>query len=195
MPRVKAHREQKAKRPAGGPGRPAAIEVLLRDLDDVLDRIVVEGTKYAESQNHPVLPLLVMRAARWLISRRVVDMESAPNVTSPSAKKTTPRIEDAWARAAIETQARGQVLPALPDRGEGKATSPLDTLAEELATYRARLPELVQEHQGDSLLIKGTEIIGFFPDDDSAFQEGRRRFGAAPVLVKEVAFPERVVWI
>ena len=192
-PTVNRYREKETKRSAGGPGRPASVEILLRELDDLLERIAAESTECAEAQHDPLLPSLAMRAARWLVSRRVVDRESGPNTASPSPKKTTARIEDAWSQAAIETQARGHVLPLPSDRMEGRSTSALDVLAEELATYRAHLPELLREHRGDFMLDKGTEIIGFFPDDSAAIREGYRRFGGAPFLVKEVAFPERVV--
>ena len=71
----------------------------------------------------------------------------------------------------------------------------LDAIATEIATYKARLPEMAQEHEGEFVLIKGTEIVGFFPDDPTAEREGHRRFGLVPFVVKQVKAHERVVYI
>ena len=59
----------------------------------------------------------------------------------------------------------------------------------------ACLPELVRDHDGEYVLIKGTEIIGFFADDASAMREGYRRFGIVPLLVKRITANERVIYI
>jgi hypothetical protein len=57
------------------------------------------------------------------------------------------------------------------------------------------LPEMAREHEGEFVLIKGTEVVGFFRDDPSAEREGRRRFGLGPFLVKQVREHERVIYI
>jgi hypothetical protein len=43
-------------------------------------------------------------------------------------------------------------------------------LEKELATYRRELPKMLEEHAGDYVLIHGDEVIGFWPDEDSAWE-------------------------
>jgi hypothetical protein len=71
----------------------------------------------------------------------------------------------------------------------------VEAIAEEFATYRAHLSEMVAEHDGEFVLIKRDEIVGFFPDVSSAFREGRRRFGIVPMLVKRITVNEPVIYI
>ena len=95
-----------------------------------------------------------------------------------------------------EEQRNGQPGSAIPASAKtGVSPSSLEAIAEEIATYRARLPELVKEHDGEFVLIKGNEIVGFFPDESSAFREGRRRFGVVPMLGKRITANEPVIYI
>lgn len=71
----------------------------------------------------------------------------------------------------------------------------LEALAGDIATYRAHLAEMAKEHEGQYVLIREGQIIGFFPDFTSGAREGTRRFGCVPFLVKEVYPVERVVYI
>jgi hypothetical protein len=71
----------------------------------------------------------------------------------------------------------------------------LEALAGDIATYRAHLEEMATEHDGQFVLIREGEIIGFFPDFTAAAREGYRRFGIVPFLVKEVTATEEVVYI
>ena len=86
----------------------------------------------------------------------------------------------------IETQKNGQPGSVSRDRGEVGQRRPWTRLAEEIATYRARLSEMAKEHEGEFALIKGTEIVRFFPDDLSALREGQRRFGSVPSSSSEL---------
>jgi len=95
----------------------------------------------------------------------------------------------------IEAQQNGQPGSAIPDHAEIAANWSLDALAEEIATYRARLSEIVTGHEGEFAFVEGTEIVGFFPDESSALREGRGRFGFVPFLVKRITAFERVVTI
>ena len=45
------------------------------------------------------------------------------------------------------------------------------------------------------MLIKGYDIIGFFPDRSSARQVGYDRFGYVPMLIKEIQEKERIYYI
>src|SRR5271155_2256341 len=83
---------------------------------------------------------------------------------------------------------------AKPDSGKAPPIWSIEAIAEEIATYKGRLPEMASEHEGEFVLIKGNEVVGFYPDDSSALREGRRRFGFVPFLVKQVKAHERVIY-
>ena len=59
------------------------------------------------------------------------------------------------------------------------------SFAEELLTYKKQLDELL-EHKGQYVLIKGSEVIGFFAALDAALEAAAERFGEDPVLIKQV---------
>ncbi len=67
-------------------------------------------------------------------------------------------------------------------------------LERELATYSAKLPELL-EHEGKFVLIHGETVADFFSTFDDAVEEGRQRFGLVPFLVKQVLAIEPIVFI
>ena len=96
--------------------------------------------------------------------------------------------------AMNEPTENGPALDAVPDRPRGERRDPLARIAQEIATYKARLPELL-EHEGEYVLIKGDEVIGFFKGSRAALREGYRRFGIVPFLVKKVAAVEPVIYI
>jgi hypothetical protein len=192
MPKLKGQRKKETKPPAAGPVRPTEVETLLRERDGLLERIVGEGTKCADSLNDPLLPRLGLLAARWLVSRRLLDLELAFNGTRILPGDTPWRVEDAWIKAAIEADTPTGSFSSAP---KGRVDDPLAPIAEEIATYRTRLSEMLKDHEGEFVLIKGSEIVGFFPDDSSAIREGDRRFGVVDLLVKQVTAKERVVWI
>lgn len=82
-----------------------------------------------------------------------------------------------------------------PLEPRGCALWGLEALADDIATYRAHVAEMVKEHEGEYVLIREGKIIGFFPDRSRAVREGYRRFGIVPFLVREVAATEPVVYI
>ena len=45
-------------------------------------------------------------------------------------------------------------------------------LDEEVRTFIAHRSELLAQHRGEVALVKGTEVIGTFPDEESAYEEG-----------------------
>lgn len=93
----------------------------------------------------------------------------------------------------METNGHPDPSPAEPERVRPRWG--LEALAADIATYRARIAEMVKEHEGEYVLIREGEIIGFFPDSSSAVREGYQRFGYVPFLAKEVTPTERVVYI
>ena len=100
------------------------------------------------------------------------------------------------ARRAIGSLLRDRIdesLGVTQATGIGPPRAPIP-LKLEIATYRARLPELLA-HLGEYVLIKGYDIIGFFPDRSSARQMGYDRFGYVPMLIKEIQEKERIYYI
>jgi len=84
-------------------------------------------------------------------------------------------------------------LDELPEDRSGEAA--VAAMAEEIATYRAHLPQLLREQAGKFVLIKGADILGTFPDRSTALREGYRRFGVVPFLVRQIVDPEPVVYL
>jgi hypothetical protein len=64
-------------------------------------------------------------------------------------------------------------------------------LAAELDVYEAHLPDWV-DREGQHVLIKGEEVVGFFSTRDEALMTGYTRFGIVPFLVKQIAQVEPV---
>jgi hypothetical protein len=62
------------------------------------------------------------------------------------------------------------------------------SLAEELTTYRDRLPELLQ-HEGAYVVIKG-KTYKILPDREAALQYAMKRYWPVPVLVKKIVAKE-----
>ncbi len=63
---------------------------------------------------------------------------------------------------------------------------------QELAAYRAKLPEL-QSQSGKYVLIKGDNIEGIFDTYNDALTVGYERFRLEPFLVQQIAIVERVL--
>ena len=59
-------------------------------------------------------------------------------------------------------------------------------LDEEVRIFTARKAELLAQHQGEVALVKGAEVIGTFPDEESAYEEGLKRFGNVPFLIQPI---------
>lgn len=67
-------------------------------------------------------------------------------------------------------------------------------LERELATYREKLPELVQ-HEGKYVLIHGDSVADIFATYQDALRQGYRQFGLEPFLVKQILSTERIHFI
>jgi hypothetical protein len=83
------------------------------------------------------------------------------------------------------------------DRASQSATDDggLAELADEMATYQERLPDLLRDRPGDFVLIKGREVAGVFPDRSAALRDGYRRFGVVPFLVRQIAAQGPAVFV
>jgi len=67
-------------------------------------------------------------------------------------------------------------------------------LEKELATYKAKLPEL-KAQAGKYVLIHGEEVIGIYSAYDDALKEGYEKFGLDPFLVKRIEAVEQAHFI
>jgi hypothetical protein len=62
-------------------------------------------------------------------------------------------------------------------------TSPL---TREIATFDRERERLEREHVGKFVLIRGDEVIGTYDAFQTAADEGLRRFGNTPFLIREI---------
>ena len=62
-------------------------------------------------------------------------------------------------------------------------------LAEEVRTYEAHLPTWA-DREGQFVLIKGRDTLGFYPRDVEALEAGYKRVGGGPFLVTQILRPE-----
>ncbi|HWK88869.1 MAG TPA: hypothetical protein VNP72_02715 [Longimicrobium sp.] len=68
------------------------------------------------------------------------------------------------------------------------------TLESELATYREKLPGLLQ-HEGKYVLIHARDVAGVFSSYEDALRQGYREFGLSPFLVKQIQTTEQVQFV
>jgi hypothetical protein len=59
-------------------------------------------------------------------------------------------------------------------------------LAAELVTYRDRLEEMLRDHEGEFVVMKGDRIVGYYPSRQAALKSAFKTFGRETVLVKRV---------
>ena len=57
------------------------------------------------------------------------------------------------------------------------------TLEEEQATFESQLDDLLREHKGQFALVRGGVVIGFFPDEASAYEAAIKQFGPEAVFL------------
>jgi hypothetical protein len=65
-------------------------------------------------------------------------------------------------------------------------------LNQELAFHGEHKSELLKHHNGRFVLIKGRQVVGSFAKFQEAFEEGVRRLGHVPMLIKKVLAEEPV---
>src|SRR5947209_5562276 len=65
-------------------------------------------------------------------------------------------------------------------------------LEKELAQFEKMKSELLKNHEGKFVLIRGEEFIGTFDSAENAYGEGVKRFGRDPFLIKKVTEREEV---
>ncbi len=72
-----------------------------------------------------------------------------------------------------------------------KASTGSFALTQELKTYEANLAGWA-DRQGQFVLIRGRDILGFYPCHDDALEAGYDRFGSGPFLVKQILADEPI---
>jgi hypothetical protein len=70
---------------------------------------------------------------------------------------------------------------------------PLDLTRENAAFERER-PRLVRDHLGQIALIRGDEVVGAFPNLETAFDEGVRRFGYVRFICRPITEKDEPEW-
>jgi hypothetical protein len=61
-----------------------------------------------------------------------------------------------------------------------------ESLRVETAFFDSMRAEWLKDHGGEWALVRGRELLGFFPSLEEAYTHGRDRFGIDPFLVKRV---------
>ena len=61
-----------------------------------------------------------------------------------------------------------------------------EPLDHEATVFNQHVAEWRESHLGEVVLIKGDEVVGFYPSLDDAFKAGTARFGLEPFLVKRI---------
>ena len=69
------------------------------------------------------------------------------------------------------------------------------SLARELVTFRDKLDEMLDGHEGDFVVIKGDKIIGYHADREDAVKEVFEKFGTEAALVKKVMELEPLLFL
>jgi hypothetical protein len=66
-------------------------------------------------------------------------------------------------------------------------------LDQELETFQRELPRLLQEHEGEYVLIHADQVDSFWKTEDEADEAGCDRFGLELFLIKKVQKEEPVL--
>lgn len=96
------------------------------------------------------------------------------------------RRKKTWRKPAVPMFDWRKFEPSMYEVGDGQPS-----LAEELTTYRDRLPELL-EHEGEYVVIKGREYR-ILPDRESALAYSLDHYWPEPALVKKIAAKEPII--
>ena len=63
-----------------------------------------------------------------------------------------------------------------------------EVIEEYINIFMGLFPQMLKEHEGEWTVIgKDREPLGFFETSDEAFYVGARKYGRAPMLVREVS--------
>lgn len=62
---------------------------------------------------------------------------------------------------------------------------------QELQTYEACLPQLLKQHEGEYVVIRGTDVLRYFPSYGEALEWAYAEFGLEPFFVKRIFTTEQ----
>ena len=65
-------------------------------------------------------------------------------------------------------------------------------LENELKYYEEHKAEFLKEHESHFVVIKEADVLGFFPNEATAFEMGFKKYGNEPFLIKQVKKEEVV---
>jgi hypothetical protein len=66
-------------------------------------------------------------------------------------------------------------------------TATMEPLRQELKTYETHREQLLGEARGKYVLIRGDSVVATYDTEQDAINEGYRKFGNVPFLVKRIA--------
>jgi hypothetical protein len=81
--------------------------------------------------------------------------------------------------------------PKQARKNEAKASASPFPLAEEVRTYEAHLPGWA-DRQGQFVVIRGRDVLGFYPCHEDALEAGYDQLGSGPFLVKQILAREPI---
>ncbi len=81
--------------------------------------------------------------------------------------------------------------PTQARKKENKASTSPFPLTQEVKTYDAHLAGWA-DLQGQFVVIRGRDILGFYPCHDDALEAGYDQFGSVPFLVKKILAHEPI---
>ena len=64
---------------------------------------------------------------------------------------------------------------------------------QELVAYEAALPELLREHDGQYVVIRGQKLVRYFDTYEQAIEWAYETYGLEPFFVKQVSVEENAV--
>lgn len=67
-------------------------------------------------------------------------------------------------------------------------------LDEERKYFDEHLSDLLKQHSGRVVLIRGSKLVGVFDDEPAALAEGARLYGLQPFLVRRVLPASAEAW-
>ncbi len=59
-------------------------------------------------------------------------------------------------------------------------------LDSEIRLFERRKVEFLKSHAGEYVLIVGADVLGFFPTDLAAYEEGLHQHGNVPMLIRRI---------
>jgi hypothetical protein len=74
---------------------------------------------------------------------------------------------------------------------EAEAATGHFPFGEEVSTYESHLPGWA-DREGQFVLIKGRDVLGFYPRREDALEAGYDRLGGGPFLVKQILVHEPI---